>query len=98
MISENTGRVKEASEKTQRIADSGDVIVVQTGEYLNSIAGIVTSATREIDDLSNLAGDIGRIVDVIRQIASQTRLLALNAAIESARAGEHGRGFEVVAT
>ncbi len=98
VISENTGRVQEASQKTQRIAGDGGEVVKQTGGHLNSIAGIVGSATRQIDDLSNLAGDICRIVDVIREIASQTRLLALNAAIEAARAGEHGRGFEVVAT
>jgi methyl-accepting chemotaxis protein len=58
------------------------------------IAGEVTAATRTLQSRSE---DIGRIVDVITEIARQTNLLALNAAIEAARAGEHGRGFGVVA-
>ncbi|MHB8836692.1 MAG: methyl-accepting chemotaxis protein [Candidatus Methylomirabilia bacterium] len=58
------------------------------------------SISRSADTISALGGrveDIGRIVDVIDEIADQTNLLALNAAIEAARAGEHGLGFAVVA-
>ena len=57
----------------------------------------MSSASDSIKKLETSAMDIGSVVDVIRGISDQTNLLALNAAIEAARAGEHGRGFAVVA-
>jgi methyl-accepting chemotaxis protein len=57
----------------------------------------VEESTQLVDQLKEKADSIGQIVQVVTKIADQTNLLALNAAIEAARAGEHGKGFAVVA-
>jgi methyl-accepting chemotaxis protein len=66
-------------------------------ENFDTMSGRIRAASVSVDDLSKRAGEIGGIVQLIREIAEQTNLLALNAAIEAARAGESGRGFAVVA-
>src|SRR5690606_3906496 len=58
---------------------------------------VVARAAQRLRELADLSGQIGSISGAIGEIADQTNLLALNAAIEAARAGEHGRGFAVVA-
>ncbi len=78
-------------------AQKGAVVVKQSAETINSLANDVNNAAKVIEELESDAQSIGGILDVIRSIAEQTNLLALNAAIEAARAGEHGRGFAVVA-
>ncbi|MCW8907729.1 MAG: methyl-accepting chemotaxis protein [Sedimenticola sp.] len=66
-------------------------------DNLNRMFGRIRETSVSVDGLMQLAGQIGGIVQLIRDIADQTNLLALNAAIEAARAGEQGRGFAVVA-
>lgn len=69
-------------------------------EVAGEIAGISSAVSHAGEGMARLIGearDIDHIVGVIREVADQTNLLALNAAIEAARAGEHGRGFAVVA-
>ena len=78
-------------------AQHGGQTVSRTAEGINQLAEVVRGATDAVGDLGHRAEQIGQIIDVINDIADQTNLLALNAAIEAARAGEHGRGFAVVA-
>ena len=78
-------------------AQKGSKVVQQTVQIIEEISRDLNEAARSIDAVSKQSDIIGTIVQTIRGIADQTNLLALNAAIEAARAGEHGRGFAVVA-
>jgi methyl-accepting chemotaxis protein len=78
-------------------SESGSRSFQKTVQQMRAIHEVVQSSTREVTELGNRSKAIGKVVDVITQIADQTNLLALNAAIEAARAGEYGRGFAVVA-
>lgn len=78
-------------------ARKGSQVVQQTVQIIEEISRDLNQAAVSIDAVSKQSDIIGTIVQTIRGIADQTNLLALNAAIEAARAGEHGRGFAVVA-
>ena len=78
-------------------ARKGSEVVQQTVQIIEEISRDLNQAALSIDAVSKQSDIIGTIVQTIRGIADQTNLLALNAAIEAARAGEHGRGFAVVA-
>ncbi|MCU0869728.1 MAG: methyl-accepting chemotaxis protein [Burkholderiales bacterium] len=76
---------------------AGGVLVQDAAAETEAIAKAVDDAAARVTALGEASREIGRIVDLIGDIADQTNLLALNAAIEAARAGEAGRGFAVVA-
>ena len=86
-----------SSSKAQRLSQEGKDKLENQRQQMTLIEQSVQQITREMDMLEENAGKIRGIVDVVTGIAEQTNLLALNAAIEAARAGEHGRGFAVVA-
>ncbi|MCG3207028.1 MAG: hypothetical protein FOGNACKC_00628 [Anaerolineae bacterium] len=78
-------------------ARKGTKIVEQTIQGMHAIKTTVDLSARKMQELGLRSNQIGAIIETIDDIASQTNLLALNAAIEAARAGEHGKGFAVVA-
>lgn len=96
-VREAAGVAYDVSQQTDVSAVRGAEVVQQTVQTMQSIAGQMQSATESIEALGKQSLLISSIVQTIGGIASQTNLLALNAAIEAARAGEHGRGFAVVA-
>ncbi len=81
----------------EKASEAGRNIMATNISTTHQLANKLTETGKVIGDVNNMSGNIGNILDVIRGIAEQTNLLALNAAIEAARAGEHGRGFAVVA-
>jgi len=96
-ISENTDEARSNSQRTAALAERGEVLARDASDGIAQISATVATASQQIQVLRDRSGEIGKIADVIREIADQTNLLALNAAIEAARAGEQGRGFAVVA-
>ncbi|MDD5104488.1 MAG: HAMP domain-containing methyl-accepting chemotaxis protein [Desulfuromonadaceae bacterium] len=97
MISQNTSKIADSATAARELAAIGADVVTQTGQEVQEIARAVQESTEVMQALDERSQQVGEIVDVIIQITDQTNLLALNAAIEAARAGEHGRGFAVVA-
>ena len=92
-----SSEVHAATEQSRLAAASGGESVQKTLRGMAAIKESTNSVGARIKELQRHSEQIGAIVEAIRDIAEQTNLLALNAAIEAARAGEHGRGFAVVA-
>ena len=90
-------QVSAAAQQAHQAASSGASSVEKTARGMDAIRSSASVVAARVQDLGTLSNQIGSIVETIDDIAEQTNLLALNAAIEAARAGEHGRGFAVVA-
>jgi methyl-accepting chemotaxis protein len=96
-VAGNAQRVREESSSTDKQVREGRNEVTQLSKGMSSISDTVADVVTEMQSLDQASRQIGEILGLIEEIADQTNLLALNAAIEAARAGEHGRGFAVVA-
>ena len=96
-VAETSSSVSESAIETNKEANLGNESLQKVIHQMNTINTSVEDSASVIRRLGNLSNEIGNIIGVITGIADQTNLLALNAAIEAARAGEHGKGFAVVA-
>ena len=96
-IAQNTVNVASELEITFEHCEQSQKSIYETSDKISQLAQAVENASSSADSLTQSANNVGELMEEIQSIADQTNLLALNAAIEAARAGEHGRGFAVVA-
>jgi methyl-accepting chemotaxis protein len=96
-LSEQGERLTRVSREASNEATAGTVAVGETAATMTQLKTISGEAATAMSRLEDRSSQVSDIVETIEDIADQTNLLALNAAIEAARAGEHGRGFAVVA-
>jgi methyl-accepting chemotaxis protein len=96
-VAKRSVEVRETSQVATNSTKSGGEVINDSVESMVNISALITETHSEVSHLSESSAKMLGIVDVINGLADQTNLLALNAAIESARAGEAGRGFSVVA-
>jgi len=97
LVSQSAGEAEANSRRATALAGDGEALVTDATNGIRRIEADLIVATGAVTGLVTRAADISSVATVIKEIADQTNLLALNAAIEAARAGEHGRGFAVVA-
>jgi methyl-accepting chemotaxis protein len=96
-VEKDAATVQEEATLTATSAQNGVQTIQETLQGMERIRTKVSLSSEKVDEMGRQSQEIGKIVETIDDIASQTNLLALNAAIEAARAGEHGKGFAVVA-
>ncbi|WP_257874375.1 methyl-accepting chemotaxis protein [Helicobacter sp. 11S02596-1] len=96
-LSEESQKLKIAVDKLNESSKYQSQNLKQTSISVEEVTDSMQNVASKTNDVIAQGQDIKNIIDIIRDIADQTNLLALNAAIEAARAGEHGRGFAVVA-
>jgi methyl-accepting chemotaxis protein len=97
LVQNASDNVLEGSNNNFKTVQEAQIKVQHMSQQMEKIQASVAGASLQMQELGQIADQIGSIIDIINGIAEQTNLLALNASIEAARAGEHGRGFAVVA-
>ncbi|GAB4482258.1 MAG: hypothetical protein Kow0088_25080 [Anaerolineales bacterium] len=96
-VEQNALEANQTAQQAAQRAQSGVGTVNQVLAGMQQMSARVTDTAVRVEEMGKRSEEIGTILETIEDIASQTNLLALNAAIEAARAGEHGKGFAVVA-
>jgi methyl-accepting chemotaxis protein len=96
-IAENANFAADAANRTREQVKEGSEAGRQTLDAITNLDLTMNASVQTMDGLNQTLQRVNEISNIIKDIAGQTNLLALNAAIEAARAGEHGRGFAVVA-
>lgn len=96
-VAHHTQLASDESVRVKAQANKGYEALMQSQKQISALSDRISNAAQELQQLHHSSEQIGEVLDSITSIAEQTNLLALNAAIEAARAGEHGRGFAVVA-
>lgn len=91
------GQLAVEAQETTSLSRSNNVVVETLNQNFDKLSQIIMQNDEAVSGVSQKTEEITSVIDLIKDIAEQTNLLALNAAIEAARAGEHGRGFAVVA-
>ncbi|HKM16081.1 MAG TPA: HAMP domain-containing methyl-accepting chemotaxis protein [Marinospirillum sp.] len=96
-VASHANEAAEAGNRADVAAKEGQQVVANTIETINQLAEEIGHSAAAVRKLNDDSQHVSEVLEVINSVAEQTNLLALNAAIEAARAGEHGRGFAVVA-
>jgi len=89
--------IEQNSKAVLNMTNDGSELMKKSIQQMEKIHSIVNESVKKVEGLDKQSQEISNLVTVIKDVANQTNLLALNAAIEAARAGEHGKGFAVVA-
>ena len=96
-VANSCGEVEKLSHASQRHTEEGNQNMVDLQNRIQQVEAAVSQIAATVEHFVEHTASISRMTKEVKDIADQTNLLALNAAIEAARAGEHGRGFAVVA-